>query len=86
MKKLRFRRKSFWEDSDRGEICHCQHCQRQCKIFATGVNFSRNNTFSRIISRKGWLAIAKLKSLSLFMSLLLMLKKAFDNVKIGIEK
>ena len=31
---------------------------------------------------KGWLAIAKLKSLSLFISLLLVLKKAFDNVKI----
>ena len=30
----------------------------------------------------GWLAIAKLKPLSLFISLLLMLKKAFDNVKI----
>ena len=24
----------------RGEICHCRHCQRQCKIFASGVNFS----------------------------------------------
>ena len=31
---------------------------------------------------KGWLAIAKLKPLSLFISLFLMLKKAFDNVKI----
>ena len=31
---------------------------------------------------KGWLAIAKLKPLSLFISILLMLKKAFDNVKI----
>ena len=31
---------------------------------------------------KGWLAIAKLKPLSLFISLLLMLKKAFYNVKI----
>ena len=30
---------------------------------------------------KGWLAIAKLKPLSLFISLLLMLKKALDNVK-----
>ena len=29
---------------------------------------------------KGWLAIAKLKPLSLFISLLLMLKKALDNV------
>ena len=33
---------------------------------------------------KGWLAIAKLKPLSLFISLLLMLKKAFDNVEIEI--
>ena len=32
---------------------------------------------------KGLLAIAKLKPLSLFISLLLMLKKALDNVKIG---
>ena len=24
----------------RGEICPCRHCQRQCKIFASGVNFS----------------------------------------------
>ena len=30
---------------------------------------------------KDWLAIAKLKPLSLFISLLLMLRKAFDNVK-----
>ena len=31
---------------------------------------------------KGWLAIAKLIPLSLFISLLLMPKEAFDNVKI----
>ena len=31
---------------------------------------------------KGWLVITKLKPLSLFISLLLMLKKAFDNIKI----
>ena len=31
---------------------------------------------------KGWLTITKLKPLSLFISLLLMLKKAFDNVQI----
>ena len=31
---------------------------------------------------KGWLAIAKLKPLSLFISLLSMPKKAFDNVEI----
>ena len=32
--------------------------------------------------QKGRLAIVKLKPLSLFISLILMLKKAFDNVKI----
>ena len=31
---------------------------------------------------KGWLAIAKLKPLSLFIYILSMLKKALDNVKI----
>ena len=31
---------------------------------------------------KGWLAVSKLKPLSLFISLFLMLKKAFDNIKI----
>ena len=31
---------------------------------------------------KGWLAIAKLKPLSLFISLFLILEKEFDNVKI----
>ena len=34
------------------------------------------------LSSKGWLAIAKLIPLSLFISLLLMLKEAFDNVRI----
>jgi len=34
------------------------------------------------LPQKGWLAIAKLKPLSLFISLLSMPKKAFDNVKI----
>ena len=24
----------------KGEICHCHHCRRQCKILASGVNFS----------------------------------------------
>ena len=37
---------------------------------------------TRVPSSKGWLAIAKLKPLSLFISLLSMPKKAFDNVKI----
>ena len=26
--------------TSRGGICPCRHCQRQCKIFASGVNFS----------------------------------------------
>ena len=26
--------------SSRGEICHCRHCRRQCKFFASGVNVS----------------------------------------------
>ena len=34
------------------------------------------------ITKKGWLAIAELKSLSLFIPISLMLKKAFDNVEI----
>ena len=35
-------------ESSRGEICHCRHCRRQCKIFASGVNFSRNNAIYNI--------------------------------------
>ena len=27
-------------DRCRGGICTCRHCRRQCKIFASGVNFS----------------------------------------------
>ena len=26
--------------SVRGETCHCRHCRRQFKVFASGVNFS----------------------------------------------
>ena len=47
-------------------------------------NSSNNNEKlqkMRIPYHKGWLAIAKLKPLSLFISLLLMLKKALDNGK-----
>ena len=36
----------------------------------------------KVFFLKGWLAIAKLKPLLLFISLLLMLKKTFYNVKI----
>ena len=44
--------------------------------------FCDNSRQHDVVSTKGWLAIAKLKSLSLFISLSLMLRKAFDNVKI----
>ena len=37
----------------RGEICQCRQCRRQCKIFASGVNFSRNNAiYNKIESSK----------------------------------
>ena len=32
----------------RGDICHSRHCRRQCKIFASGVNFSGNNVIYNI--------------------------------------
>ena len=44
-------------------------------------SFKNQNIFQIRSVSKGWLAIAKLKPLSLFISLLLMPKKAFDNVK-----
>ena len=43
---------------------------------------SKSQCASENINPKGWLAIAELELLSLFISLLLMPKKAFDNVKI----
>ena len=36
----------------RGEICQCRHCRRQCEIFASGVNFSRNNAVCYINESK----------------------------------
>ena len=39
------------------------------------------NNCQHCLNWKGWLAIAKLIPLSLFMSLLLMPNEAFDNVK-----
>ena len=47
------------------------------KIDSAGKIFTRPPA-----ATKGWLAIAKLKPLSLFISLLVMLTKPFDNVKI----
>ena len=46
------------------------------------INFHDKNVVIVRFRDKGWLAIAKLKPLSLFISLLSMPKKAFDNVKI----
>ena len=34
--------------TSRDEICQCRHCWRQCKIFASSVNFSRNNAIYNI--------------------------------------
>ena len=36
----------------RSDICHSRHCRRQCKIFASGVNFSRNNAIYNINESK----------------------------------
>ena len=47
-----------------------------------GPNHGRHFEFEITSTCKGWLAIAKLKPLSLFISLLLMPNEAFDNVKI----
>ena len=50
-----------------------------CRVFG----FDKYFCVVERASYKGWLAIAKLKPLSLFISLLSMLKKAFYNVKIA---
>ena len=42
----------YYQVHCRGEICHCRHCRRQCKIFASGVNFSRNNAICYINESK----------------------------------
>ena len=52
------------------------------EIKVTNVNSQAFQECLEFTSSKGWLAIAKLKPLSLFISLLSMPKKAFDNVKI----
>ena len=52
------------------------------KSFRTVGKISRQSGKFPNILEKGWLAIAKLKPLSLFISLLSMPQKAFDNVKI----
>ena len=42
-----WRRKKVYNPS-RDEICQCRRCQQQCKIFASGVSFSRNNAIYNI--------------------------------------
>ena len=36
----------------RGGICHSRHSRQECKIFASGVNFSRNNAVCYINESK----------------------------------
>ena len=36
----------------RGEICHCRHCRRHCKIFASDANFSTVTHFFVFLSLK----------------------------------
>ena len=36
----------------RGEICHCRHCRRQCKFFASSVNVSIFTHFLVFLSPK----------------------------------
>ena len=45
------------------------------------ISSQTKQEYALSFSYKGWLAIAKLKPLSLFISLLLMLKKALDDGK-----
>ena len=70
-------------------LCHCLphppsliaslSISHQFLLDTSRLNWT--NISVRPLLSKGWLAIAKLKPLSLFISLLLMLKKALDNGK-----
>ena len=51
-------------------------------LFPMSKELLRQTKTKKYFLYKGWLAIAKLKPLLLFISLFLMLKKAFENVKI----
>ena len=63
------------------------HCTDSNYNPSDSISIQEINLFTgRSASAKGWLAIAKLNPLSLFISLLLMLKKAFDNVRIEKRK
>ena len=68
-------------------IWHINICKEDdeagCKNSGSMSTGGQGDTWRKIsLIPKGWLAIAKLKSCSLFIPLLLMLKKAFDNVNI----
>ena len=65
-------------------LYHCAifSCFRKLSS-ASSITLERNDEqTNKDINLKGWLAIAKLKPLSLFISQLSMLKKVFDNVNI----
>ena len=52
----------------RGGICHSRHSRRECKIFASGVNFSRNNAVCYINESKKlhFILISSLKLLTYY--------------------
>ena len=54
--------------SIRGGICHSRHSRRECKIFASGVNFSRNNAVCYINESKKlhFILISSLKLLTYY--------------------
>ena len=55
-------------DQSRGGICHSRHSRRECKIFASGVNFSRNNAVCYINESKKlhFILISSLKLLTYY--------------------
>ena len=52
------------------------------KVFIGAESIPKQCLTISDVSNKGWLAIAKIKPLSYFMSVLLMLMKAFDNIEV----
>ena len=59
---------SIYLESFRGGICHSRHSRRECKIFASGVNFSRNNVVCYINESKKlhFILISSLKLLTYY--------------------
>ena len=55
-------------NKNRGGICHSRHSRRECKIFASGVNFSRNNAVCYINESKKlhFILISSLKLLTYY--------------------